>query len=114
MSPVLADAAVQNPIEFVVRFERRGSERLETLGWAMACFREADAPPRLVSLRLADISTGGLGVFTDRPFAPGTPFDLFSPGSSQPTRFGEVARCTPAGPGAWRLGLAFGRAALAA
>ncbi len=114
MSPVLADAAVQSPIEFVVRYERRGSERIDTMGWAMACFREAGAPPRLLSLRLADISTGGLGAFIDRPVAPGTPVDLFSPGATQPTRRGEVARCAPSGPGQWRLGLAYGAAALAA
>ncbi|MBX3381356.1 MAG: PilZ domain-containing protein [Phycisphaeraceae bacterium] len=92
-----------------LRFERRRSERLVAAGSAVAVFHRPGRSPLLSSVRLADASPGGLGVYFDSEIKPGTSFRLYPDDPSQPRRAGRVVGCVRVGK-AFRLGLQFQQA----
>ncbi len=92
-----------------LRFERRRSERRQAQGTAVAVFGRKDRAPLLTSVRLADWSREGLGVYLDSEIRPGTNFALYPEDGSMARRFGRVARCERVGKG-FRLGLQYQQA----
>lgn len=92
-----------------LRFERRRSDRCGVSGSAVAVFHRPCRAPLLSSVRLADASLGGLGVYSENEIKPGTSFRLYPDDPSQPRRAGRVVGCVRVGK-VFRLGLQFQQA----
>lgn len=74
------------------RFDRRRSPRRNQRGTAVCVFHRPNARPMITTVRLADASDGGLGVYVDTPISVGTTFSLYPDDDTRPRRIGRVVR----------------------